>query len=225
MKAYIKKCEENSLFYQAKCGLIKLGYEIIMYDNLSEKIEEDAIVVGYISDIHNIAKIMGFSSIKQLNYPSQLKKYLQRNIIKVSLKDLPQNYPFFVKPTSVKTFSGRVINTFRDLIGIQDVELYYTNTILDIVSEYRCFVLNNKIIGVKHYKGNPYKALNESTILSMLKDFTDSPNAYSLDIGITRDNKNVLIECNNAYSSGNYGLSDLMYAQFLIQGYLDIAKY
>ena len=43
--------------------------------------------------------------------------------------------------------------------------------------------------------------------------------------GVTEKSENILIECNNAYSSGNYGLSDLMYAKFLKQGYLDISKY
>ena len=47
MKVYIKKVKDNSLFEQAKCGFVKMGYEIVMYSTLSEKVEKDAIVVGF----------------------------------------------------------------------------------------------------------------------------------------------------------------------------------
>ena len=225
MKVYIKISEDNSLFEQAKCGFVKMGYEIIMYDALSEKVELDSIVIGFISDISNISKIMGFKKIKQIDYPKELNKYLKRDFKKLRINELPNKYPYFIKPTSIKSFSGRIVNSFKDLIGVENVELYFTDKILNIVSEYRCFILENKVIGVKHYKGSPYYSLKESVVLDMIKDYKDCPNAYSLDIGITKDNDFVLIECNNAYSTGNYGLSDILYAKFLRQGYIDIAKY
>ena len=87
---------------------------------------------------------MGFKKIQQIDYPKSLQKYLKRDLIKIKLNQLPKEYPFFIKPTSVKRFSGRVVRSFKDLIGIENVELYFTKDVLNIVSEYRCFVLNGK---------------------------------------------------------------------------------
>ncbi len=223
MKAYIKKNEENSLFEQAKCGFFQMGYEISYYEKEIPIMDDDSVFVGFISDILKMVTINNFDELKQINYPNQLKEFLHRDIVKIFLKDLPKNYPYFIKPTSIKSFSGRVVREFKDLIGILDTELFLTQTILDIESEYRCYILNGEIIGIKHYNGNPYLSLDENKVLKMAAKFTECPNAYSLDIGITNDGENVLIECNNGYSSGNYGLSDILYAKFLKQSYEDIA--
>lgn len=224
MKVYIKKTEENSLFEQAKCGFIKMGFETIYYDVLTSRVEEDAIVVGFIGDILNISKIMGFDELKQIDYPNELKEYLHRDISKTTTFNLPNEYPFFIKPISIKSFSGRVIKEFKDLIGVIDTELYFTKTIHKIVSEYRCFILNGEIIGVKHYKGNPFISICENTLKDMVYKYKNAPKAYSLDIGVTDNMLNILVECNNGYSTGNYGLTEIQYAKFLMQGYLDIAK-
>lgn len=223
MKAYIKKTDDISLYEQAKCGFVKMGYEIVYYDCITQPVEDDCVVVGFISDIWNVAILMGFNEIKQLDYPDELKSYLKRDIKKIRVQDLPEKYPYFIKPTMIKSFTGRVVKEFRDLIGIQDIELYFTETILDVVSEYRCFILNGEVLGVKHYKGNPYCCLNEEIVIEMIKNYTSRPNAFSMDLGITRTGETVLIECNNGYSSGNYGLSDILYANFLKQGWIDIA--
>ena len=224
VKVYIKKTEENSLFEQAKVGFIKMGFETIYYDVLTSKVEEYAIVVGFINDILNISKIMGFDELKQIDYPTELKQYLHREIITTNTFNLPEKYPFFIKPTNMKSFSGRVVKEFKDLIGVLDTQLYFTETIHDIISEWRCFILNGEILGVKHYKGNPFVAVDENILNEMVSKFTTSPNAYSLDIGVTKEGLNILVECNNGYSTGNYGLTEIQYAKFLMQGYLDIAK-
>jgi hypothetical protein len=222
MKVYIKKAE-NSLFEQAKCGFIQMGYEIVYYNKLETEIENDSIVVGFISDILNIQKLMQFDNLKQIDYPTELIDYLYRDFKIISINNLPDKYPYFIKPISIKSFSGRVIKEYKDLIGTLDTELYFTETIYNIISEYRCFILNGELIGVKHYKGSPFKCLQEKTVLDMIDKYKNSPNAYSMDIGITECGKTILIECNNGYSTGNYGMSDIMYAKFLKQSYLDIA--
>lgn len=41
------------------------------------------------------------------------------------------------------------------------------------------------------------------------------PMACSIDIGVTKDGRTLLIECNDAYSLGSYGLQDFKYAKLL----------
>ena len=51
-----------------------------------------------------------------------------------------------------------------------------------------------------------------------MKDFRtweERPAACIIDIGVTSDHKTIVVECNDAYSSGDYGLEVFKYARFI----------
>lgn len=54
----------------------------------------------------------------------------------------------------------------------------------------------------------------QSTI-NAVAAYTSAPNAYALDIGLTAAGATLLIEVNEGYSVGSYGLPSLRYAKFL----------
>lgn len=74
-------------------------------------------------------------------------------------------------------------------------------------------------MGVKHYKGSAYIVPKEEKIKEIIHKYTSQPKVYSLDIGIVKDIKTILIEANNGYSLGNYGLDEISYAKLLRDGY------
>jgi hypothetical protein len=219
MKAYIKQTTESSLFEQARIGFIKMGYECIYYKSIPKDLTEEDVVVGYIGDIQKAFKNLEIPIPDTIDYPEELESFFARKIKKIEYKDIPQQYPYFIKPITHKTFTGKVIREFRDLIGIPETELYYTEDILDIQSEYRVYIQDKEILGIKHYKGNPYISPKEKTIKEMISKYTSQPNTYTLDVGVTKDRKTILIEANQGYSVGNYGLSEIQYAKFLREGY------
>lgn len=45
--------------------------------------------------------------------------------------------------------------------------------------------------------------------------FTDAPNGYAIDFGVTADGRTLLIEVNDGYSVGAYGLFFTDYAKLL----------
>lgn len=47
------------------------------------------------------------------------------------------------------------------------------------------------------------------------RTWEERPAACIIDIGVTSDHKTILVECNDAYSSGDYGLEDFKYARFI----------
>ena len=53
----------------------------------------------------------------------------------------------------------------------------------------------------------------------MITKYTQQPKVYSLDVGVTQDNKTILIEANSGFSLGNYGLDEMTYAKLLRDGY------
>ena len=52
-------------------------------------------------------------------------------------------------------------------------------------------------------------------IENAIKEFTDAPAGYAIDFGVTADGKTVLIEVNDGYSLGSYGLMENFYAKLL----------
>ena len=58
----------------------------------------------------------------------------------------------------------------------------------------------------------------------IINSYTSQPNTYTIDVGITEIHQNILIEVNDGYSSGNYGLTEIQYAKFLRDGWLQYVE-
>jgi hypothetical protein len=54
----------------------------------------------------------------------------------------------------------------------------------------------------------------------MINSYTTQTNTYTLDVGILDTGETILIEANQGYSVGNYGLPEIQYAKFLRDGYM-----
>jgi hypothetical protein len=94
---------------------------------------------------------------------------------------------------------------------------------LNIISEYRCFVRYGKLLGCQRYNGGNQE-LDINLIENAITDYVDSPNAYVLDFGITDKGETILIEVNDGFSLGCYGLSPKKYALFLITRWCELLK-
>lgn len=47
----------------------------------------------------------------------------------------------------------------------------------------------------------------------IIDEYAEAPAAYALDVGLTKDGKAVIVEVNDGYSLGCYGLDPLHYAK------------
>lgn len=227
MEAFIRGAEESSLFAQAYYGFEQLNYVNHTFYSTSELLDlfeeffeynsdpSELVVIGYPKDIATALNMLDYKPLKQINYPYELKSFLYRNIYEKTLSQLPKTYPYFIKPTGAKSFSGRVVQSQKDLIGITQGTYYVTNTILPYMPEFRCYIYEGTIFGVKQYKGDPFVRPNQTVIHNMVSSYTQAPKAYTLDVGVTPEGNTILIEVNNGITSGNYGLSDKDYAIFL----------
>jgi hypothetical protein len=202
-----------------------LPYGILPYKNF--------MIVGWIQytmNYFNIIKNKNFFDIpKPLNVPDSIKKYAMRNFNVVTMGDFKKDttLPIFVKPyDKLKMFSGGVIKKsdsrrffYND---VPDDTLVMTSDVLDIVTEYRCFVNKNKLVGIKHYNGDFDKFIDVDVVRAAINDYVEQPIAYTIDFGLTSDNKTVLIECNDAWSICNYGLDPETYVNMLINRWIEI---
>lgn len=220
----------------AMYGFRELGAEIIPYYSVSEIMDwvtRDDTVVDGIFQSEAVFKKFGVDNPHIPYYPSVLNDFLGRKIWTDKINSIAGNKDkwssgCFVKPLKEKAFTGKTISSLSDLIGCgnehEDYDVLVSEPI-DILAEWRCFVLYDRIIDVRLYgglSGGEYKGFMyhyDSNVLNdIMKAFLtweDRPNACSIDICCTKDGRTLLVECNDAYSLGGYGLHGIYYARMI----------
>ena len=229
MKVYIRKNTEGEFasdnFGVAYEGFRKLGWEIVPYYSVRDELTElqaDEVVVGYIADVHAALFKLGITPPPGLNYPEELQQFLGRKIWQSQINYIakhPELWNVFVKPTTdTKKFTGRVVRSPKDLISCGDesvdTEIWCSEPV-NFLAEWRCFVTYNEILNVRLYKGDWALHFDPQVIRDAVTAFTSAPASYAIDFGVTDAGKTLLVEVNEGYSVGSYGLFSTEYARFL----------
>ena len=183
---------------------------------------EEVIPVGslkyvrkYLSKVHNI------SNMNCIEVPNELRdyRYLKRKYAIIPKSELPKEGYYFLKyASSLKdfTYRGRLEYLSADYIEgepyLKD-GLYVLSEYVDILSEYRCFIVDDVIEGIQFYDGDctvmptPYD-------ISLLKEMVfkyslnlKRPRAYTMDIAIIKDRGLAILEVHPHTSVGLYGFN------------------
>ena len=219
----------------AMYGFRELGAEIIPYhkiDEIYDRVNREDIVLDYIDQCNSIFSKFGIEpSIP--DYPKVMDKFLGRKICKDTINSISRSEAkwsagYFVKPVRSKVFTGKIISSISDLVGCGNYSEDYDVLVsepLDICAEWRCFILYDEIVDVRPYgllldrNRKSYKYHYDFKVLdSMLEAFIsweERPMACSLDICVTKDGQTLLVEINDAYSLGCYGLASVFYAKLI----------
>ena len=96
---------------------------------------------------------------------------------------------------------------------------------IDIKAEWRCFIFYDKIadarpygsVSTLNYDGYLYHYDSEvlKKMMQAFINWDDRPLACSMDICVTKDGRTLLVELNDAYALGCYGLPAITYAKFI----------
>lgn len=158
--------------------------------------------------------------------PEQLcrEEYIHRHVAIVfsyeelqSLFDKWQADKLFVKSASqLKCEYADIYQKGRDIPA--DTK-YFVSELIPILSEWRLFVYQHKILDTRCYSGNPFLAPNESVANKMVQDYSDCPPAYTLDLAILRDGSLAIMEVHPFISCGLYGFSSSHLLPMLIRAY------
>ncbi len=207
-------------------GLWMQGVETVDFTSLEEirtftDLGPDVGVAGYISDVLTGLQVVGVNPPLLLDYPEELRGYLGRTIYPSTfgqIRDVPFDRPVFIKPShDHKLFTGLVWTGTHDqrmLMGpVQNNVPVWVSETVDFVSEYRTFILEGEILDCLRYKGDwsraPLRPIVEQAVQKMGKT---APVAYCLDFGVTEQGETLLVEANDSFSCGPYGLAPPQYA-------------
>lgn len=235
----------NEDIQKAIDGFEYLGYEAIpmtMENMLSGDLDNLAKIYPVVGSIDFMTRL--FNRLGKLpepiDYPEDIMqmKLMNREITKTTIERvfLLMNIEafagidtkIFVKPVKTKLFDGIVL-------GPSPSELHYFNGIdkstdvwvseeIGIVSEHRAYVHNGKLIYCCNYSGDFRINPDYNYIDLLIKYYKSAPISYTIDIAITEDEKNTVMEFNDFWAIGGYGISPWDYATMLKDRYFEIIK-
>ena len=208
-------------------GFTQLGEEVVQYtdDQMDDLLLETGdIVVGGIGYARRAFERLGLDVPHLDPVPASLQAFAGRQLWKSTIGEVRRRVnageAIFVKPLpdQPKRFTGQVLASFRDLIPtahLEDAELVDCSEPVRFLAEYRCFVLRSDVLGVRPYTGDPLLFPDPRMIEQAIAAFEGAPSSYTLDVAITDDERTLLVEINDAYACGAYGLPPADYARFI----------
>lgn len=235
MKVYIQANQRGMPYnvnaYCAMLGFEQMGFETVLFsekDDL-ELVSKEDMVVGGVGTIKGFLKNCNIP-VEDIDYPQELQSYYKREIVSSTVsqllhRDLTQ--PIFVKPKEGKQFNGFIYQSEKDLIGritpTQDVAIYCSE-VLSIEEEWRCFVRYGEILDIRRYKGRLGLCYDMGIVKQMVEHYRHAPAGYALDIAVTKQGDTAIVEVNDGYSLGSYGLDPLLYAKLLSARWAELTK-
>lgn len=237
-KVYIRYKEslpESEMMFSALAGFEARGTEVAPFYGFGdiEELEDLGLevgIVGYIGDVWRALRKLGKPKPSPLDYPEALRYMLGRDIERALLGDVRNrtNPGIFVKPVNHKVFTGFVMTgSFDDSIRLAPYppdEEVWLSPVVDFLSEYRCYVLRGEVLGAHFYKGDWSRAPSRKAVEGAVAAWEDQPVSWTLDVGVTSKGETLLIEVNDGYSIGNYGLLSTSYAQMLEARWQELMK-
>lgn len=209
----------------AYCGLKEMDAEITLQDNWlglsAQDFELYSVCIGGVQSCRTALFRMGLRDFDIACYPKELEIFMGRSVeistIGKVIRRRISNDPKFIKPVSPKKFNAFLTHdedAYSNLYNIEYDEKVYVSDIVEFISEWRVYVKNDEIVRICNYSGKTTVFPNANVIRTMIKCWK-GPCCYALDVGIIGD-QTVLIEVNDFYSIGNYGLFPTEYVEMLI---------
>ncbi len=215
----------------AFCGFCELGEGVEWFTDVRaiDPARED-FVVGSVGDMQAVFARFGVT-LPVIDYPAELAPYFGRKLwVEPSLFRLRKagRTHLFIKPAAgMKLFTGRVIRTEADYRSITfDTDCpVVCSELVDIRSEWRCYVRHGRLLAIKHYAGDPFCLPRRGFVEEVIAAYASAPDGYAVDIGVCEKEgatSECVIEVNDGYSLGVYGIFPLPYTKLLVSRYTQL---
>jgi hypothetical protein len=202
----------EAIEYQRWCGN---EVTCMFYDNDARA--SSGIPVGSIEFVCESLALQGYPVPKPRNVPSELFKFAGRNIFNGAEKDSPNGASFAKSNDKIKDVIHETLMVY-ELDASLPKGNYQFSSIVDFISEWRAFVWRGELVGLQNYSGEFTMFPDVDRIREMIKTFKSAPCAYTLDVGIIKD-QTCVVEVHDFFSCGLYGFADLQLLPLMLAGW------
>jgi ATP-grasp domain, R2K clade family 2 len=198
-------------------------------------IDRSTLVAGEVPVVLGALRQLGIEPAEDKDYPSCLGHLLYRRIWTGTVGRLKEDLfqdagpPVFAKPRGRrKRFTGRVFDSPADLIHLEGASAatpIYLSEVVDWVSEYRVYVVRGRVVGIHHYGGDPAILPDEAVVSEAIRTLESSGQAtagYGLDLGVLSGGQTAVVEWNDGFSLGSYGLDPTLYTELILARWCEL---
>ncbi len=238
--AYVQKDARTGEFYSVNafsfwqgCQLLGLRTEFFDAAGLDAlPLSPRTLVYGGVGVVLRALARLGAPDARVPDAPPELLPFFGRRLRETTMGEVrasDDGAPRFIKPLrQTKLFTGHVrddsLRSSATTAQIDDDVAVLVSDVVRFVTEYRCFVHRGVVIGAKHYAGDWRAPPPDFRVADRaVAAFSRAPVAYALDLGVTDDGQTLLVEINDAFSLGAYGLAPLPYARMIEDRWLELA--
>lgn len=212
-------------------ALTERGWEVRKFlkwrDDLDPRVEEP--VIGGVGTVAGALRRLGIEP-PAIDYPDAFWPFLidpayeERTLGWV--RQNPGRWPVFVKPASgFKEFTGLVVRSTHDLLGLSHVDdhapVFVCRPERIVGAEWRVFVIEGQVRDVRPYRVTPDTVAPGLVAAQAIADaWPSAPVGYAFDlanIGTVERPFWRVVEVNDGYSLGTYGLSRDVYAELVVK--------
>ncbi len=241
-RAYIQAQDgvpSDESFFKAWHGFRKRGVPCQLFDQEQVyqhalPLARDTLVAGGLRVVEAALTTIGIPVPTADNLPACLERYRGRKVWPSTWGDLRARYgttgppePLFVKPLRRnKGFPALALYDAADFSAaahLSDNQEVLVAEYVVFVSEWRCFVCHGQILELCHYQGELFGYPDPQVIQSAIADYSSAPAGYGIDFGVLTNGRTVLVEVNDGYSLGSYGLNAVEYSELLEARWVELA--
>ncbi len=225
--------------YRAWEGFRKRGLpcELFEPEQLRKRLlplSRNTLVAGGVPVVEDALTILGAKVPPADNLPACLAKYRGRRVWTSTWGELRAKYgkngppePLWVKSLrrnkgtpSLAVYQADDIATAS---GLPDDHEVLVSEYVVFASEWRCFVCRGRILDLCRYQGDVFRYPDPQVIKDATADYgRAAPAGCGIDFGVLTNGQTVLVEANDGYSLGPYGLEATEYAELLEARWLQL---
>jgi len=189
-------------------------YDFVLCDRVFrtsrfDYLTKDHVPVGGVGFVLEWFRAMGINHIAPLNIPRALWSKCRRHVCIGRENEVEGEYMsksvFTIKDES----NGSVSCPMPNNAGVR----FLTEWVDGVISEWRCFVFERRLVGIQNYSGDPFVVPDEDYIQSIISTYQKT--AYTLDVMVYRragktQNKPItdILELHEFFACTLYGFAD-----------------
>jgi hypothetical protein len=196
---------------------------------------KEILVAGHIPVVLGALRQLGIEPPQPNDYPHCLQPWLHRKIWYSSVRDVVtkvqegRSRPFFAKPLDKhKRFRGHLFQSWDDLRalgGVSEQTPVICSEAVTWKSEFRFYVVAGVVVGTGHYAGDKLCEVDRQRVDEAVVAFQrsgEAPAGYAIDFGVLDTGETALVEVNDGYALGSYGLCDQLYTDLIVARWLEM---
>jgi len=208
-------------------------YKLLPFEELSGLNGDYAYFMNqhhFVGSVEFMREVFRLAGIETPRLPSNSDRECEFLSLSEALIRAKGGERLFIKPIETKLFTGFVYEGFEysllDKLPGETPVMVYQPFEHKILSEWRIYVHKHKITDSHQYEGNyrftpDYNKFEEMVETNKQKGF---PIAYTIDVAVLENGENVVVEFNDMWAIGNYGVPNWIYLTMLRDRYFEIMK-